>query len=163
VHRHARLTVLLAALLAVACGGEKAGAGAAGSDEARPAEAAGTRPGAAPSASESLPVKKPTGPIDEALAERGEKLFSSKGCVACHTIGQGKRVGPDLMGVTEKATFPWLFHWVSNPDSMLRSDTTARRLLREYLTPMPNQKVSPDEFRALYEYLREQGAREQKS
>ena len=140
--------------LLVACGGGGAGSAdsGAGADSGGGAAVRG-----APASEARLPVEKPTGPIDEALAERGEKLFSAKGCVACHSIGQGKRVGPDLQGITEKVTFPWIFHWVSDPDSMLRSDTTAQRLLKEYLVPMPNQNVSPDEFRALYEYLRQQG------
>jgi len=156
VHTTRIIALVAGAALVAACGGDGAGSadgsrGAASTSES-PAATRGT-----PASEAGLPVQKPTGPIDEELAERGEKLFSSKGCVACHTIGQGKRVGPDLKGITEKVTFPWIYHWVSDPDSMLRSDTTAQRLLREYLVPMPNQNVSPDEFQALYEYLRAQG------
>src|SRR5436190_23567955 len=46
-------------------------------------------------------------PVDEALAEQGEKLFSTKGCTACHAFG--KRVtGPDLAGVTMRRTAVWM-------------------------------------------------------
>jgi mono/diheme cytochrome c family protein len=34
-----------------------------------------------------LPVSATAGDIDEELAERGEELFETKGCIACHTIG----------------------------------------------------------------------------
>ncbi|MEM4658894.1 MAG: c-type cytochrome, partial [Candidatus Methanosuratincola sp.] len=34
--------------------------------------------------------------VNKELAEKGEKLFAEKGCAACHTIGKGKLVGPDL-------------------------------------------------------------------
>lgn len=155
MHTKRTFAFLAGLALLAACGG--GGGSAASSGEAGASAGGGAATRGEPAAEAPLPVEKPTGPIDEELAERGEKLFSSKGCVACHTIGQGKRVGPDLKGITEKTTFPWIFHWVSNPDSMLRSDTTAQRLLREYLVPMPNQNVSPDEFQALYEYLRQQG------
>jgi len=162
VHTRKMLALVAGAALLAACGGDGAGSAdtseRASSSSDSPAAIRGT-----PASEADLPVQKPTGPIDEELAERGEKLFSSKGCVACHTIGQGKLVGPDLKGITEKVTFPWIYHWVSDPDSMLRSDTTAQRLLEEYLVPMPNQNVQPDEFVALYEYLRAQGTADSSS
>jgi len=43
---------------------------------------------------------------------------------------------------------------ITNPDSMLRVDPTARQLLAEIGTPMANMAVPKDEARALYEYLR---------
>lgn len=140
------LTVAFAIALAVAaCGG--AGDGSAGAT-------AGAEE--TPSASSSLPVREPTGPVDEELAERGEELFQTRGCVACHTVGQGRRVGPDLEALTERRSFEWTFHMITNPDSMLENDSIAKRLLGEYFTPMADQNVTPEQFRALYEYLREE-------
>lgn len=130
---------LLAAGLLVACG-----AGGSG-DEA---------PGATEAAEAGIPVEAPSGPVDQALAERGEALFRQKGCVACHTIGGGRLTGPDLVDVIEKREFEWVYHQVTNPDSMIRNDPTARQLMNEYMTPMPDLNITPDEFRALYEYLR---------
>lgn len=40
---------------------------------------------------------------------------------------------------------------------MIRDDSIGRALLAEYLTPMPNQNVSGDEARALFEYFRQVG------
>lgn len=134
------------ALLAVGCGG--------GGE----ADAAGDGAPDAGGTASAVPVEEPSGPIDEALAERGEELFRSRGCVACHTVGEGKRVGPDLEGVTERRPFAWTYHMVTNPDSMLRNDSIARQLLSEYFTPMSDQNVTPEQFRAIYEYLREEGS-----
>lgn len=138
--------VAAVALLAVGCGGGDGGDAAADGE-----------PGAERTAS-TLPVEEPSGAIDEALAERGEELFRSRGCVACHTVGEGRRVGPDLEGITERRPFPWTYHMVTNPDSMLRNDSIARQLLSEYFTPMSDQNVTPEQFRAIYEYLREEGS-----
>ena len=107
------------------------------------------------SESPGLPTGEPSGAIDQELASQGEDLFTRRGCVACHKIGEGRLVGPDLAGVTDRRSFTWIYSIITNPDSMLRSDSTAQRLLGEYFTPMPNQKVQPEEARALYEYLRE--------
>ncbi len=105
--------------------------------------------------SPGLPIGEPSGAIDQELASQGEDLFTQRGCVACHKIGEGRLVGPDLAGVTDRRSFTWIYSIITNPDSMLRSDSTAQRLLGEYFTPMPNQKVQPEEARALYEYLRQ--------
>ena len=94
------------------------------------------------------------GPIDGALVEQGEALFTSNGCNACHTVGGGRLVGPDLAGVSERREYSFIAGMITNPDSMLANDETAKALLGEYLTPMANQDVTRDEARALYEYFR---------
>lgn len=96
-------------------------------------------------------------PVDAELAARGETLFRDKGCVACHSIGGGRLVGPDLQGVTERRELEWVHHMIVNPDSMLQHDSTARELLAEYFTPMANMGVTPDEARALIHFLRRDG------
>lgn len=139
IHRNPLLAALLAASIS-ACGGG--------------AEQPATEP-AAPAA-EALPVQEPTGEIDEELAESGEELFAAKGCVACHTLGGGRLTGPDLAGVTERRTFAWIYHQIVAPDSMTMHDPTARQLMAEYMTQMPDLGVQPEEALALYEYLREE-------
>jgi cytochrome c2 len=88
------------------------------------------------------------------LADLGESLFQSKGCIGCHTIGSGRLTGPDLMGVTERREFGWMVAMITNPDSMVKEDSVARRLLTEYMTPMLNMGVTADDAKAIYEYLR---------
>lgn len=147
------LLPLLASALLVACGGGDGGP----SDEAPPADAPGAAaPGAARTAGGFPP--EPTGAVDEELAEEGEEQFQARGCVACHTVGEGRLVGPDLAGVTERRTYTWGMSMIINPDSMLRTDSIARRLLSEYFTPMSNQGVTPEQARAIWEYLREEGS-----
>lgn len=87
------------------------------------------------------------------LHEKGEALFQSKGCVACHTIGKGKLVGPDLKGVTAKRDQEWLTKWLKDPDTMIRTDPTAQELLKEFLVPMPNQGLTDEDIKALIAYL----------
>lgn len=128
-------------LSVAACGG---GEGASGYD-------GDTR---GPAAASGLPVSAPEGPVDAELAGRGEELFRTRGCTACHQLGGGRLVGPDLEGITERRSFEWTYHMVMNPDSMLKNDSIARQMLQEYYTPMSDQNVTPEQFVAIYEYLR---------
>jgi mono/diheme cytochrome c family protein len=88
------------------------------------------------------------------LHEKGEELFQSKGCVACHTIGKGKLTGPDLKGVTERREEEWLKKWLKSPDTMIMTDPIAKELLKEYFVPMPNQGLTDDDIEALMAYLK---------
>jgi len=149
----AALWVTLAAtVVAGACanGGDSDSAPAPGAasraSEQPAAEAGGLESGSS--------VEQPSGEVDMELATRGGELFTKKGCVACHKIGDGRLVGPDLMAVTERRSYEWIYAMVTAPDSMLQNDSTAKALFAEYFTPMPDQKVQPDEGQALYEYLR---------
>lgn len=46
----------------------------------------------------------PEVPFEEGDRTRGEKLFSSVGCIGCHTVkGVGGNVGPDLSAVASRA------------------------------------------------------------
>lgn len=121
-------------------------------------------PGTDASASETSPADRPApaaaapqGPVDPQLAARGEELFAAKACVGCHTVGKGRLTGPDLAGVTERRTREWILAMITNPDSMLKTDATARQLFMEYATPMANMNVSRDEALALHAYLRSAG------
>lgn len=147
--RHSGLPLLLAAV--VACSGN--GGGEASPEAAQPAAAA-QQVGA-------VPQEAPSGPIDEALAEQGEKLYQSKACIGCHTIGGGRHTGPDLQGVTDRREYGWFIAMVTNPDSMLKNDATARQLLQEYMTPMMNMGVTQSEARAIYEHIREESGAEE--
>lgn len=135
---------LAALVLTTACGG-----GVGGGDGDSDGSAA---PAGGPAA--DLPVSRPTGAVDQQLARKGQELFRTRGCISCHTIGGGRRVGPDLQGITERRDFAWTYHMITNPDSMVKNDSIAKRLLAEYMTPMADQNITPDQFRALYEYLR---------
>lgn len=86
--------------------------------------------------------------------EEGHAIFEQK-CAACHTIGGGKLVGPDLKGVTERREKDWLARWISTPDKMLaEKDPTAVQLLQEYNSvPMPNLGLSESDVQLLVAFL----------
>lgn len=145
-----RLAPMAALLALTACGGG-AGAGGEGGD-AQP----GAAPPAAPASDAEALMSLESFPdeLDPALAERGAELFQSKGCVACHTIGGGRLVGPDLAGVTERREPGWIAAQILEPDSMIRNDPTTRELFAEYMTPMSDQGLTVEETRAVLEFLR---------
>jgi cytochrome c551/c552 len=64
-------------------------------------------------------------------AETGQQIFQSK-CTACHTIGKGKLVGPDLVGVTSRREESWLVRQIKEPDRLIaEKDPIAMQLLQE--------------------------------
>jgi mono/diheme cytochrome c family protein len=90
----------------------------------------------------------------EADAAAGQQLFQEK-CVACHTVGKGALVGPDLKGVTEKRPREWLEQWIAAPDAMLaKKDPVATDLLHQFRDlPMPNQGLKTSDINAILAYL----------
>ena len=52
-------------------------------------------------------------PASQSSAE-GQRIFQQT-CAACHTIGSGVRVGPDLQGVTERREASWLRVHIQSP------------------------------------------------
>jgi len=112
--------------------------------------------GLAPLAAQGAPCRLP---VDTTLAKRGEALFSSRACVGCHSIGKGKRVGPDLAGVTATRDLDWLRRWLKDPTAMLATDSLAKALLKQNNNvPMPMLRLADDEVEALIHYIaRESG------
>ena len=86
---------------------------------------------------------------------RGLEVFAEKGCTACHKVGGGKLVGPDLKGVTARRDETWIKRMILRPDVMIKEDDVAKKLFAEHLTPMPNQNVDPArELPPLLAYLK---------
>lgn len=64
-------------------------------------------------------------------AQEGKSLFE-KNCTACHSIGKGKLVGPDLMGVTQRREKSWLLKFIHDSQVVIKSgDPTAVKLFQE--------------------------------
>jgi cytochrome c len=72
------------------------------------------------------------GPINHGKAqETGQQIFESK-CTACHTIGKGKLIVPDLAGVTSRREESWLKRQIIEPQMLLaENDPIAVQLLEE--------------------------------
>ena len=71
----------------------------------------------------------------------GEKLFKEKGCAACHTIGGGKLVGPDLSNVLDRRTEEEIIKFVKNPADF-------------DVTLMAPQDVTDSEIKAILTYIK---------
>jgi len=86
-------------------------------------------------------------------AVAGKLAFESK-CLACHSVGGGKKLGPDIAGVTKRRSQAWLARWLKEPEKMLQSDADAKALLKEYNNlPMPNQSLGEAEIRQYLKYF----------
>ncbi len=87
-------------------------------------------------------------------ADQGRTIFEQK-CIACHTVGGGRKVGPDLKGVTTRRDQAWLTRWLSAPDQMLaQKDATAMQSLQENNNvPMPNMALASTDVAALLAYF----------
>jgi cytochrome c len=92
------------------------------------------------------------GTINPSLAETGKAIFEMK-CVSCHQMDT-RFVGPPLGDVIERRSPAFIMNFMLNPSDMARQHPEGKKLLAEYLTPMPFQNVSEDDARALLEYLR---------
>jgi protein SCO1/2 len=84
----------------------------------------------------------------------GQRLFASK-CSACHGLGQGDKVGPDLAGVTARRSRNWLMHYISEPDALLAAgDPVATALYRQYKeVRMPNLKLGASDVADIVSFL----------
>ncbi|GAB4315874.1 MAG: hypothetical protein Kow0074_03670 [Candidatus Zixiibacteriota bacterium] len=94
------------------------------------------------------------GPIDPALAAKGEAVFKTK-CATCHKMDK-RFTGPALGDVLERRTPEFVMNQILNPEKMAKAHPAGRKLVAEYMTIMTFQNVTTDDARALLEYLRTQ-------
>lgn len=87
-------------------------------------------------------------------AQEGENIFKTS-CAACHTIGGGRLVGPDLNGIATLRSEAWLIHWIKASQAMVQSgDKDAIAIFEEYnKIPMPDQNFSDAEIKGVLEYI----------
>jgi protein SCO1 len=63
---------------------------------------------------------------------QGQYEFTTH-CAPCHSIGQGNRIGPDLLGVTGTRSREWLQRFIAEPDRVLADgDPIARDLVEKF-------------------------------
>jgi cytochrome c2 len=87
-------------------------------------------------------------------AAAGRKVFRTRGCTSCHTVGAGKLLGPDLKGVGTRHDENWLRSWLADPAAVIRAHPDLAAWPGNYDgIVMPNQNLSPDEINALVGYL----------
>jgi len=94
------------------------------------------------------------GPFDAALAEKGKSIYNTK-CQSCHKLTDEKLVGPGWKGVTKKHTAAWILNFITNPDAMLDQDPELKEQLEICMVRMPNQNLTDDDAKAVYEFMRQ--------
>jgi len=78
----------------------------------------------------------------DAGALDGKKLFTDKGCIACHTVGApSPGVGPELTQIAYQRDDAWLRAWLADPAKVKPG------------TIMPKLPLKPDEIDGLIAYL----------
>jgi len=91
-----------------------------------------------------------------AQADEGSAIFATK-CAACHTIGKGKSVGPDLKGITTTEDPGWLARWIASPSALIKAgDPKATRLVKQYPMQMPDLGLSSGDVDAVLAYVAQQ-------
>jgi len=89
----------------------------------------------------------------EPNAQKGKLAFESK-CLACHSIGGGDKLGPDLYGVSKRRDDAWLARWLKSPEEMLKTDAQAKAMLEKWKIPMPNQGLGDEEIKQYIAYFK---------
>jgi mono/diheme cytochrome c family protein len=90
--------------------------------------------------------------------DRGQYTFTNH-CAACHTIGRGDQIGPDLLGVTATRDRGWLARFIVAPDRMnAAGDPIAVALRAKYQQArMPNLSLAKEDVAVVIDYLERQG------
>ena len=89
----------------------------------------------------------------------GEYAFSTK-CAACHTIGRGDQIGPDLLGVTTRRDRKWLTRFIVAPDRVIAErDPVAIEMMAKYKqVTMPAIGLAESDATLILDYLAKQKA-----
>jgi hypothetical protein len=143
---------ILPTLIAVATLSAIAGCGAPKSQEASGVAAPAAGGVAAVSKFDAGP-RAGEAPIDEASAAKGEKLFQTKGCPACHAFGR-RVTCPDLAGVSMRRTAEWMENQILHPDVMTKQDPISHALFAQFSLQMPIQGLTAEEARCVVEFFK---------
>ena len=84
---------------------------------------------------------------------QGRDLFQNR-CAACHTLGKGYLLGPDLKDVTAHRERGWLIRYLVAPDKMrANKDPIALELAKRNKMLMPNLGLTSTEVAELIQYM----------
>ena len=87
--------------------------------------------------------------------QKGESDFKQL-CSACHTIGKGKLVGPDLANVQQRRSEDWIIKFVHSSQTLIKQgDAYADSLFKAYnQVPMPDQAgLKDDQIKYIIAYI----------
>jgi protein SCO1/2 len=91
--------------------------------------------------------------------DNGKYLYTSL-CANCHSIGEGRKIGPDLSTALGLRDREWLTGYITQPDAMrAQNDRAAMALMKQFPeVRMPNLGLNADEARQILRYIGEQKA-----
>jgi len=92
------------------------------------------------------------GELDEEMAARGEEIFEAK-CSAWQKPKGGYK-GPGAGEILDRRSATYAMNMIMNPDEMTKKHPEGKKMMQEYMSPMPYQNVTIDEARAIVEYFR---------
>ena len=101
--------------------------------------------------------------VSSAKAQDGQAIFTTK-CTVCHTIGNGRLVGPDLKGVNTKYNIKYFEKWIKSSQSVINSDDAkAKALFVEYNSIiMPDfPDLKPIDIKGIVDYIKSQSGTQQ--
>ena len=89
-----------------------------------------------------------------AQADEGERLFKTI-CVACHTVGGGKLIGPDLADVHKRRPQEWLLKYIKSSQAVIKSgDPYAVQLFEQFnKVIMPDNAYNDAQILSIIEYV----------
>jgi protein SCO1/2 len=110
--------------------------------------------------SASLDTGKITTTAAKLSIDVGQYHFATR-CAACHTIGGGDKIGPDLLGVTNVRDRDWLARMIVDANKMIdEKDPIATALFKKYKEiRMPPLRLPEADVNTLIEYMKNETAR----
>lgn len=81
----------------------------------------------------------------------GEEIFIQGKCIRCHTLGRGRFVGPDLLGVGDRYSRDDLIRWARDPESIYAE--RKKKPVNEGYPPMPPMNLSESDAQKVADYL----------
>jgi nitrite reductase (NO-forming)/hydroxylamine reductase len=88
-----------------------------------------------------------------ATAHPGQETFD-RVCFACHSIGEGPRVGPDLKDIQMRREREWLVRWMQDPVGMGQTDSIGQAILAEWNNvPMAPPNLDDQEISDVLDYI----------
>lgn len=88
-------------------------------------------------------------------------------CIACHTVGGGDKIGPDLAGLSKRRKLDWLVKFVKYPEGMImgddeeegyeKPDALAKKVYEKYKPQMmSDQELTKDQMKAILKWIDDQ-------
>ncbi len=86
--------------------------------------------------------------------EPGEQIFQTN-CSACHTLGGGRLVGPDLQAVGERRSAEWLEKFIQSSTSLIQSgDAEANAVFEEFSgMTMPDSPLTSRQIKQVLSFI----------